>query len=515
MQPNGFFHLEEVPLGSYVLSVEHPGFAPARLHPVQVQENAETEIRKPLLLQPAATLRVFLHPAIDPRGEPWRLQLFEISPISGVRELAAEGRAELDGSWRRPGIAPGRYAVVVGDLRASMIANQLVEVEPQETTVQIEVPLVWVEGRVRLGGEPLPATLWFGGRHGEVRVRVLTDQEGRFQEALPRAGSWALDVEAEEPRIHHRLRSVQVSPPEGRGTARLDIDIPGTRLTGKVVDERGGSVAGATVLAARPDEADLPVTVMTDKLGAFELAGLSPGLYRLEAEHRKPPGVRAVSEVVTVDLAEDREAPEAVLVLADNRKLRVRVTAQGRGVPQARVQALPKLADGPAPLRGRSVITDVSGEVEIELPARTASLDLLVLPPGFSLKMARVPLSARQEVLEIPVESAGGTLILELPEPRDGKEQTIAIVLHDGVPAPQGLLSSWAQLQGISQEPGRLAVPALEPGLYKACLRSLSEAVQSPAAAAGGSCASGTLPAHGELRLRLEPSSAKAGPSGR
>lgn len=445
-------HFEGVPPGQYVLTVEHPGFAPVRSYPVQVQENAETEIRKPLLLQPAAKVTVF----------------FEIGPIPGVRELAAEGKSEIDGSWQRPGITPGRYALVVGNLH-SMFENREVEVEAPETTVQVDLPLVWVEGKVQLGGEPLSSTLWFGGRNGAVRVRVLTDEEGKFLEALPREGEWPLDIEADEPRVVRRLRAVEVRRPDGKGTARLDIDLDDTHIAGNVIDDKGKPVAGAFVHVQRRADAELPATLVTDGKGAFQIAGLPPGRYNLEANSRQPSGVQAVSEVVTIDLAEDRELPETVLVLTENRVLEVRVTARGRGVPQARIQALPMLADGSATMWGRAVITDVNGLAKLDLPPRTASLGLLVLPPGFSLKMTRVPVGDG-ESLEIPVEPVGGTLIIELDGTKqpEGEDRPFIMVSREGVQANMGLLTSWAQVQGVSQEPGKLIVPSLEPGDYEA-----------------------------------------------
>lgn len=59
-------------------------------------------------------------------------------------------------------------------------------------------------------------------------------------------------------------------------------------------------------------------------------------------------------------------------------------------------------------------------------------------------------------------------------------------------------------MQGVRQTaPGQLAVPAMEPGVYSLCsgaraVGSLREGQQPPAA----SCATGVLPAHGELLLQ-------------
>ena len=53
-------------------------------------------------------------------------------------------------------------------------------------------------------------------------------------------------------------------------------------LRGKVVDEQGAAMPGATVTATSP-QALAPVTAVTDGTGEYRLANLPPGTYSLKA----------------------------------------------------------------------------------------------------------------------------------------------------------------------------------------------------------------------------------------
>jgi hypothetical protein len=170
---------------------------------------------------------------------------------------------------------------------------------PEDGERKIEIDLVMVSGRVRLGDEPLAATLWFGGRHGVPQVTFESGEDGTFQGILPRDGQWLLEIEALEPRIQSHAK-VEVRP-DRHGRAEVEIAVPDTLLFGKVVDDQGKPANHADLLVG--DEIDsLHLTAGDD--GAFEFRALPPGIVLLSARRASPEGL-ASSDRVLVPLAED------------------------------------------------------------------------------------------------------------------------------------------------------------------------------------------------------------------
>jgi hypothetical protein len=243
----GFFQLEGIRPGSYVLTASGPGYAPVRRAPIVVHEGLQSEILEPLVLGPPLRLAVLLDPPLDPYGQPWRLELTERDALVAAPH---RGRATPEGRWEQAGLAPGTYDLMVtgsGLLQGSRWVDQQLVLSRDSEPVEITVPVVEVDGTVTLGREPLAATAWFGGRHGATRVRFDADAKGRFHGFLPRTGSWLVD--AAEPKLAASLPAVEVSVPSGQRQATVTLAVPNTLVSGLVVDPQGNPVAAATVSA--------------------------------------------------------------------------------------------------------------------------------------------------------------------------------------------------------------------------------------------------------------------------
>jgi hypothetical protein len=139
----------------------------------------------------------------------------------------------------------------------------------------------------------------------------------------------------------------------------------------------------------------------------------------------------------------------------------------------------------------------------------------VVLTPGSALRFLDAEV-ARQRLLEIHVDTAGGTLILDLPAQdlkveKDKKESRDADPCDPrthkpGVLTMPRLLRKWADLQGTQQPPGQLVVPNVEPGPYTLCATDKSPVLRRGAPPAGDPrCVGGVLEAAGELALKLPP----------
>lgn len=495
----GFFHLDGVPPGEYVLTASQKGYAKARVHPVTVLENAETEVRLVQLERPLP-LEVYVAPPVDPYGEGWLVTLEETGLIPGSVELVTEGtRTTPEGYWRREGLNPGSYRIFLFDRFGASFAARDVELEVASGPLFIDLPLVSVEGEVTLGDRPLVATLFFGGRRGAPSIPLVSDAEGRFQGYLPREGEWPVDVVARSPRVLRRLAAVAVEPAPGTTHARVEIPLPETALTGRVLDENGDTVPSALVTAVGADFSEAFSWARSGEDGGFSFEGMKPGRYVLTATAEG-----AASDAQVTELTQGEDAEEVVMVLHPMVPLRGRVVAGSGGVVAARILVTGEADGRPLPASGPPVQTDVEGRFEAFLPAGTQAAVLRVLAAGFSLRALRIePLPS--EPVEVAVDQSGGTLLLRVGE-RTAVGPPAFVIRRDGILLDGRLLELWAQINGVpSQDPEVLLVPRVEAGSYDLCRLEIAVEPQSQRLFPRlTTCTGGFLPPLGELTLKLD-----------
>jgi hypothetical protein len=509
----GYFELTGVAPGRYRLTVRHPRFAPAEVAPLDVLPGAETEIHA-IHLEPAAVLEVRIEPPRGPGGERWTVTLRRDEPISVA--TAHEGPAGDDGNLRVPDLAPGLYRLEVSGGPGTRWAHQLLEVTPGMAPQVVQLPFLTVEGEVRLGDEPLAATVWFGGLFGAVRIPARSDDEGRFTVVLPEQDEpWRVEIVNPRREIHHVVRELPVHEAPGRSVARVLLEVPDTTLRGVALDEAGRPVARARILAGRAGAAP---TATSRADGTFELRGLEPGDWRLEAEASGAAHQRLHAEIVEVHLEEERPVEDLRLILRPRLALSGQVVGPaGNGIAGALLYGV---LDQEQHLLERylpQATTDVAGSFTLDLPARATGLDLFVLAPGFALRQLRVDARSR-EPLVLPVHPVGGTVVVTYrggAEIADALKQLATSLFHERH-IPPGVARHWAGIQGVREEPGRYVIPLLEPGPYTACYGVYDQVYRSgrlPAEVAPR-CVSGHLAPHGELRLDLPvPGTASDSPS--
>jgi hypothetical protein len=222
---------------------------------------------EPVLLARPIALEIEIAPPVDEAGEPWQAQVMRRAEgDSGPTPTVFDGPADSQGRFTVADQTPGWFSVIVLDSQGNRVHS---EPEWQVTTTShqsIEVQRIAVDGRLRLGTEPLRGTLWFGGQFGSRRVKMVADEEGRFTGVLSVDGFWVVDVEASEPSFRARSRAEVRADRDGRAT--VSIDLPDTRVFGLIVDERGKPVPRAMLTlasrsstgpTARPSTSSRPV----------------------------------------------------------------------------------------------------------------------------------------------------------------------------------------------------------------------------------------------------------------
>lgn len=356
------------------LVVKAAGLAPAQSEPFRLPERGPTRQTVELLRGATAIVRV-----LDGRGQPLAgVAVRDDGPDGGHQELAVDERGHV----RFEHLAPGQHGFVLvrpqrgGGAKVGVMIDgrqrqhdttravaTFADGDTQELLLQ-EPQRGSLRGTVTLDGEPLAraelrltaatdaaadaatAALdaavadTLGGLFGaEATNTVKTDAAGEFVLHDVPTGDYRLVI------THREM----VMPAElpcriEQGDNRHDAALRRTILRGRVLDDAGAAVAGATVTAeAWTDGPDTGVGeataalrdlfgggarggVRSDDDGRFELAGVSPGSV-LRVRATAPLHVAAEQRVDAVTAGEVRDGLELRLAAAG----RVRVRATGEG----------------------------------------------------------------------------------------------------------------------------------------------------------------------------------------
>jgi hypothetical protein len=497
----GFFHFDGVSPGSYTAMARQPGFAPARQFPLIVYADTELELLRSLVLAPPASLEVVLDPPRDPWDQAWRIELSSTSELSHQVEPVASAESREDGSWRHEGLAPGTYSLQVKSGTEAIWHSQEIEIDREGAQLHVDLPAVRVRGSVRLGDQPLVADLWFGGKHGAQKVRLKSDESGEFKGVLPREGAWNVEIVSQAPKVHRSVPGLAVKKSPGAGEARVEIALPHTVLLGRVVRERGEPADHAIVFVTALGGQEPPFPEHAGADGEFRLEGLPPGQVLLSAQ--APPGDETEAWTPAA-LADGHEGEPVTLTVRPHLTLSGTVASAAGGVPGARIEAWP--ARDPLAFMAPQA-TDVEGRFTTRLPPGTREVSLVVYPPGFALRALRLPVDPGMPVT-LPVEAAGGTLVLESTTPLSRDDFTSAGVaaLHNGVLLYYVNLRNWSAFNGQAGDPRRLVIPQVEAGEYTVCRIFQDE----PAVLLAGGlptdrCVTGHVPALGEAVLKVPP----------
>lgn len=494
--PDGFFQFGALRPGLYRVGVSQPGFALASAAPLEVWAGKETRLDKTLLLHRPLRLTVAVTPTLDGFGQPWLVRIDRGADAGPALAADAhrEGVTNPEGHFVVRDAAPGAYAVEVSDSRENRFYSQpSVPVEgPEEARIEIALDLIDVEGTITLGGEPLAASLWFGGRFGANRAEMSSDREGKFAGVVARAGPWKVLISAPALEIESETK-VEVEP-DPQGIAKVEIALPDTLLGGQVVDPEGHAVEHADVILGNLSDVQ---RTTSGAQGRFRFRGVATGLARLEANDRS---TGRSSDSVSVDLREEGAPAPIVLRLRETRRLEGRVISSFGPVAGARVVVFPRRPVGP----GQDARTDLDGSFAVDVPKSTSSAVAIVSPPGQALRA--VELTPAEAPTEIPVGSAGGTLEISWLAPGGSlAEGTALSIAADGLPLSGSELAQWAIGHGEPfQTPTGLKVAHLAPGTYRACLAPKSwNGLDLPEPGQPAvHCAEGYLAAGAELVLK-------------
>jgi hypothetical protein len=298
---------------------------------VTVVEGEESVLRAPLVLEPRRSLAVNVIPATDPANRPWTVVLTRMDREGHVR-ARSHRTVDATGACRFEQELPGAIHVSVQRSAADRWASMDVDLM-KDASIDIHVPLVQVRGAVTLGEEPLRARLVFREPAAGFSIPVQTRPDGTFALTLPRPkdGDWdKVSVEGNDIRVSRTVERVKVVDGD---PAALSIELPATRLDGKVVTENRAAATHALVNVRSEQGAMFQQIESAD--GTFSMEGLEPGRYQFTAMTRDAETAEPVDVVVG-------EHPSAIeLVVRGVAQFKGVVRSAGGTVTNAAVFAMP------------------------------------------------------------------------------------------------------------------------------------------------------------------------------
>lgn len=163
---------------------------------------------------------------------------------------AMDAVTNRDGGFRIANLPPGDWEVLLFESEEDESADAVARVAlPPGGTARVELVVarrkpVAVTGRAAVGGGPLAfALVYLEDENGEVVAEGETGARGELELVLPGPGAYVFSLEHDEVRLE---ALVEVS---GEGGERIDLDLPGGALEGRVVDASGEPVVGIEVYA--------------------------------------------------------------------------------------------------------------------------------------------------------------------------------------------------------------------------------------------------------------------------
>ena len=417
-QPSGSFRFEGLLPGTYSLSARQGDWAagPISITIPEMGEGTGPVVDLPkqnLELLPPPRISLTLEPGVDPWGEPWVIHLSALDK-AGRLEPLARSPATLGGAWESPPLSVrGHFVLAVHDSRESRWWREEVEVADHSPDLFRALDVVEVRGTLRWGGEPIRGTLFFGGTRGERSIPIETEDDGDFEGSLPSEGLWRIDVQLDG--VELAVDPVEIERRPGASYARADIELPATRLHGRVIFE--GDPLEAKLLGVRegPSSGDgrqrrRELRAETDEEGRFEILGLAEGQFKIQAR-----ATGLASEWQMVELHEGLDSTELVLELRQKIDWRGVVHGPGGAIVGARILAYPALG------MGRETESGPSGSFGLKLLSGTPFVDLVLIPPGAGFDFHRAvvrPGEPRDDLVppvaesRIELDQEGGDLVL-------------------------------------------------------------------------------------------------------
>ncbi|HVT69108.1 MAG TPA: carboxypeptidase-like regulatory domain-containing protein, partial [Trebonia sp.] len=413
---------------------------------------------------------------------------FALEASQPAARAPVRAAADVDGRFGLMA-PPGAYRLLVEAAGFPVAARAPVQIPSADVTLSLDGQGRTIAGTVSRGGTPAEgATVRLAAEAGGPERRTRAGADGRFAVAGLGDGVYTVRAEAAgfvSPTVH----GVSAAPAPGGSPLRLVL-APATAVVGRVTAD--GAAPGAPVdvraedRALPPGEDPLPVTARTTGAGAFTLAPLPAGAFRVTAAS---PGF-VLRRALTVDAGPPGQAPARaplLLELLHGARLTGRVSrADGASIPGAHVRCagaevedltvrggtLPLAAEAAALPAGavgalggaQTAVADAGGRFVLEglLPGRYR---LEVTRDRYQPLALEATLAAgeRRDVGTVTLAEGfpvRGRVVDQTGTPIEGARVTVSAVSGDAAPGLPGAVTDAAGQFAVALAPGRYRVTA-------------------------------------------------------
>lgn len=447
----GLFQFTAVPKGAYRLTVSRPGWLPAEVKSIRVEEGRESFLEKPFQLVRAAVLDVYITPPLSAEEEPWLVRLE--TGGGAVNKIISESPASVSGEWRNDALRAGKYVLSVVDRHDNVLRRETVEASVDAAPQFLKIIKVHVRGVVKMGTVPFESQIEFSDVENSADITLQADAAGKFEGILPHQGRWFVQILNLAKTFYVKDVPVEVKRTSEEAVATVNVTLPGGKAKGRVTT-KAGDPAKADVIVFR-DGGKISGDGATLPDGSFEVEGLQPGPVTLVAVTKG-----SESDYVSYLVAEDDPAI-AQIVMEDLTEVKCQLVAED-GSPI--VGALIRYSAA-GMTRRREAISDPSGQFSIRIPQDTHSLLAAVVVEGFPVTLRKLdPGSSETQLIILGTASASLHVVLR---PGGGNwplvtldgQAFLSITAFLGLPLPDGR---------VGMVDDGIQVP-FAPGVYTIC----------------------------------------------
>jgi hypothetical protein len=331
------------------------------------------------------------------------------------------GRAAEDGSFTLTGVPVGVGQVSAWLQPENKERTARFELKDPDTPVAVEIDFgggATVTGAVRRGGRAAAGLEVATSRGGNPEASTVTDGEGSYR--LDGVDPGEVDITVSDD-VGNTLAARRVTI---GGATRVDFDVPGGEIVGKVVDaDSRDGVPQAQIVVRTASGAPVERAAQSSESGAFRVGELADGDYTVQAS---APGYAPAESRAHLQLG---HSPGVTLMLTGEQRLEITIT-ESDGAPADGVLIAPTTAgrvlDGVwarCDSRGKAIVTALPpGSYSALLTGRGAAFAALTVPStGARVTLAPsgrllviVPASATTP-WRVRVASAGGPVVPVLP----------------------------------------------------------------------------------------------------
>jgi hypothetical protein len=395
----GFFQLAGIGAGDYQIVSHARGLSTVVVPLVTLREDEALIWPRPITHADLASLEVALQPLTD-GAEAWIVELTEQTPVPGEPQKPPLRLVPINGMWSARGLRADVYRVAVRNGRNAVLERASVDLSAGGAKrIDLTIKSIVVEGVLRFAGRPLQAELSFSNESGK-RVPATSDDEGRFEVSLPGAGEWMPTVYYPTRAHGASVAARVITIPDHEGPVRVEIELPGARLSGTVVTPDGIPTKAAVRLW---HDRRMVAQQVTSDDGTFDFIGIAQGAYTAEALAKKA----STPHPVALTLTED-ETSELRLVIEPYRMAEGTIlTPQGAPASGASVELS---VDGGNAWVER--ISDAAGQFRYAVPADAPAVDMLVRTYAYPTRLLSIPVAALAEPIVIRLQPQGGLLLV-------------------------------------------------------------------------------------------------------